>query len=127
MYQSLIIAVTFILACIFIYYTYHIYLVTQRLNANKQFVVVVGGIINFAFLLRCVFFLIVLSVDFVSDIYMFIVLLITEVIMMFVIQLQFNSNIFQRLTTYVQGSIRPEQERERSSSTTGSGSKEISS
>ena len=52
-----------------------------------------------AFMLRCVLFIILLAVDFISDIYLFITLMITEVIMMFLVQLEFNKKFFTSLAT----------------------------
>ena len=52
-----------------------------------------------AFMLRCVLFIILLAVDFISDIYLFITLMITEVIMMFLVQLEFNQKFFSSLVT----------------------------
>jgi hypothetical protein len=89
-YQSLIITVTFILASIFLYFTIVLIRMTKKMTSSKQFVVVIGGMICFSFLARCIFFLIILSVDFVSSVYMFCVLFTTEVLMMFIVQLQMN-------------------------------------
>jgi hypothetical protein len=50
-------------------------------------------------MLRCVLFIILLAVNFISDIYLFITLMITEVIMMFLVQLEFNKKFFTSIVT----------------------------
>jgi hypothetical protein len=50
-------------------------------------------------MVRCVLFIILLSVDFVSAIYLFITLMITEVIMMFLVQAEFNKAFFLSIFT----------------------------
>jgi magnesium-transporting ATPase (P-type) len=101
----------------FFYYTYRIYRAAKQQTGSKQFVMVVGVTFIVSFLARCVFFLIILSVGFVSDIYMFIVLFLTEVMMMFFIQLQFNFKLFRLLEIYVKSTT---------SSKSGSGSGSLS-
>jgi hypothetical protein len=64
---------------------------------------VLGGILNLSFLARCVLFLILLTVNFVSDIYLFLTLFFTEVLMMFIMQLQFNMKIFHYFGKFVSG------------------------
>ena len=63
---------------------------------TKQFVVVIGAIFTFAFLLRSILFLIILAADFESSVYMFITLFITEVLMMTLLLIQFNKRQVQR-------------------------------
>ena len=89
-YQSLIISVTFILAVLFCYYSYNLIQVAKNLSKSKRFVMVIGGSIILSFLVRCILFIIILAVDFVSSVYMFITLMITEVFLLFFLQLQFN-------------------------------------
>ena len=108
-YQSLIISVTFVLASIFCYYSYSLIKQTKNLSHHKRFVMVIGGVIVLSFFLRCILFIIVLAVEFKSSIYMFVTLFITEVLVTFFLQLQFNSSFFRPLTST-------------SSSTHGSGS-----
>jgi hypothetical protein len=93
-YQSLIITITFVLAVIFLYYSRRL---VSKMNKWSGFVAVIAGTIISSFLLRCIFFIIVLAVDFTSSIYMFIVLMITEVLMMFFLQLQLNYVYFKKL------------------------------
>ena len=96
-YQSLIISVTFILAFIFCYYSYNLIQLSKNVSKSKRFVMVIGGTIVFAFFVRCILFIIVLAVEFTSAIYMFITLMITEVLLMFFLQLQFNSSYVRTL------------------------------
>jgi hypothetical protein len=67
-------------------------------------VVIVGGLIVVSFLARCIFFIIVLSANFTSSVYMFIVLMLTEVMMMFFIGIQFNWKYLTQGTTSSTGS-----------------------
>ena len=89
-YQSLIISVTFVLAAIFCFYSYSLIKISKRVSRSKRFVMVIGGTIVLSFFLRCILFIIILAVEFVSSIYMFITLMITEVFLLFFLQLQFN-------------------------------------
>jgi len=128
-YQAVIIAITFTLSSIFFYFTIVLVRVSQRLSSAKQFIIIVGGIICFCFLMRCIFFIIVLSADFVSNIYMFIVLFLTEVLMLFVLGLELNLRLFQafqgfmsRATTLSSGGSKSGQFRSTATGTgTGSG------
>ena len=88
-YQSIIIAVTVILTLLCLYYTYLLFQTTKRVSGSKQFVALLGGIICLAFTLRCILFLILLAIELSSSIYLFITLMITEVILMIAIQIQF--------------------------------------
>ena len=90
-YQSLIIAVTFILAICFSYYSYRLVVILKDVTQSKQFVMVIGGVIVLFFLIRSILFLIILVVDFTSSVYMFITLMITEVFLILFLQLQLNS------------------------------------
>ena len=90
-YQSLIISVTFILAAIFCYYSYALITISRNVSRSKRFVMVIGGVLVLSFFIRCVLFVIILAVEFKSSIYMFITLMITEVFLLFFLQLQFNS------------------------------------
>ena len=53
---------------------------------------VIGGAIVLSFFVRCILFIIILAVEFVSSVYMFITLMITEIFLLFFLQLQFNSS-----------------------------------
>ena len=88
-YQSIIIAVTVLLTLLYLYYSYRLFETTKRISGAKQFVTVLGGIICSAFILRCILFLILLAIELSSSIYLFITLMITEVLMMVAIQVQF--------------------------------------
>ncbi len=68
-------------------------------SSAKKFIFRIGAVIVSAFMLRCVLFIILLAVNFISDIYLFITLMITEVIMMFLVQLEFNKKFFVSLLT----------------------------
>ena len=91
-YQSLIISVTFFLATLFCYYSYNLIKISKNVSRSKRFVMVIGGVIVLSFFVRCVLFVIILAVEFVSSVYMFITLMITEVFLLFFLQLQFNSS-----------------------------------
>mmetsp|Transcript_43049 Transcript_43049/g.60378 ORF Transcript_43049/g.60378 Transcript_43049/m.60378 type:complete len:140 (+) Transcript_43049:78-497(+) len=82
-YQSLVISVTFVLALIFFYYSFTLMSVSKNVSRSKRFVLVIGGVIVVSFFVRSLLFIILLAADFVSSIYMFITLMITEVLMMF--------------------------------------------
>ena len=94
-YQSLIISVTFVLATLFCYYSYSLVQLSKNVSRSKRFVMVIGGTIVLSFFVRCILFIIVLAVEFKSSIYMFITLMITEVFLLFFLQLQFNSSLFR--------------------------------
>ena len=95
-YQSIIITVTFLLAVVFFHSSYVLFKQSSKgVSEAKQFIFRLGAIIVVAFLLRCVFFIILLAAEFTSSIYMFIVLMITEVFMIFLIHLQFNLRYYR--------------------------------
>ena len=96
-YQSLIIFVTFILAALFCYYSFNLIQISKKVSRSKRFVMVIGGTIVLSFFIRSLLFIIILAADFVSSVYMFITLMITEVILLFFLQLQFNSSSFRSL------------------------------
>jgi len=116
-YQAIVIFFTFTLGAIFWYMSYRLFKVTSKgmfacviiyalslttcegVSSAKQFIFRIGAIIVSAFMLRCVLFIILLSVDFISDIYLFITLMITEVIMMFLVQAEFNKKFFTSVVT----------------------------
>jgi hypothetical protein len=50
----------------------------------------IGTSVVVSLLLRCILFLIILAIELISDVYLFITLMITEVLMMFVVQLKLN-------------------------------------
>ena len=91
-YQSFIISVTFVLAILFCYYSYNLNQLAKKVSRSKRFVMVIGGVIVLSFFVRCILFVIILAVEFVSSVYMFITLMITEVFLLFFLQLQFNSS-----------------------------------
>ena len=88
--QSIVIFFTFILAVIFCKSSYDLFQVTKELNRAKQFVFRLGSIIVSSFMLRCILFIILLALDITSDIFLFLILLFTEVFMIFAAQLLFN-------------------------------------
>ena len=91
-YQSLIISVTFILGAIFCYYSFTLLQISKDVSRSKRFVMVIGGVIVLSFFIRCILFIIILAVEFVSSVYMFVTLMITEVFLLFFLQLRFNSS-----------------------------------
>ena len=99
-YQSIIIFFTFVLGIMFFYSSYKLFKITSKgVTDAKKFIFRLGALIVSSFMLRCVFFIILLAADFTSDIYLFIVLLLTEVIMIFFVQLEFNKRFLVRLFT----------------------------
>ena len=103
-YQSIIIAVTFILVCIFFYYTLRLFQTAKRTSKSKQFVVVVGAVINVSFLVRCILFLILLSTSLVSSVYLFVTLMVTEVLPMIFLFIQFNHRRISMISSGTTGS-----------------------
>ena len=89
-YQSVIICFTFLM-CVGFVYSYVSVRKNATLKSSSSRVFRIAGLAAFAFLLRCVFFIIILAGDFESTIYMFIVLMITEVFVVIVLPLQFGS------------------------------------
>jgi hypothetical protein len=89
-YQSIIIALTFFMGLAFVLSTRSIAAVAQ--SAGRRFT---GALLHVSitivtgFFLRCIFFIIILAADFESTAYMFVVLLLTEVILIVAIVLQF--------------------------------------
>ena len=65
------------------------------ISRAKRFVLTVGGVLVFSFLLHCILFIIVLSLNLTSAVYMFITLFITEVLMMLIIALQFTIKVIR--------------------------------
>ena len=96
-YQSLVISVTLVLALVFFYYSSHLLSISKNVSRSKRFVLVIGGVIVVSFFIRSLLFLILLAADFISSVYMFITLMITEVLMIFFLQLQFNSQSFRSI------------------------------
>ena len=96
-YQSLIISVTFILGAIFCYYSFTLLQISKDVSRPKRFVMVIGGVIVLSFFIRCILFIIILAADFVSSVYMFVTLMITEVFLLFFLQLRFNSSYLRFL------------------------------
>ena len=94
-YQSLIISVTFVLGAIFCYYSFNLLNFSEGVSRSKRFVMVIGGVIVLSFFVRCILFIIILAADFVSSVYMFVTLMITEVFLLFFLQLQFNFSYVQ--------------------------------
>ena len=93
-YQSILIFITFLLGAIFCYYSYNLIQMSKNVSKSKRFVMVIGGVIVVSFFVRCILFIIILAADFVSSVYMFITLMITEVFLLFFLQLQFNFALF---------------------------------
>ena len=94
-YQAIIITITFILTVVFFYYAFLLFSASKHISRAKRFVLIVGGVLVGSFLLRCILFIIVLSLDLKSAVYMFITLFITEVLMMLVIALQFTMKVLR--------------------------------
>ena len=94
-YQTIIITITLILALVFFYYAYLLFSASKHISRAKRFVLIVGGVLVFSFLLRCILFIIVLSLNLTSAVYMFITLFITEVLMMLIIALQFTIKVIR--------------------------------
>ena len=88
--QSIVIFFTFLLAVVFCKSSYDLFQVTKELNRAKQFVFRLGSIIVSSFMLRCILFIILLALDTTSDIFLFLILLFTEVFMIFAAQMLFN-------------------------------------
>jgi len=95
-YQSIIVAVTFFLAAIFSFYTRKLLAAAKNISRVKKFILFIGGLITFSFLIRCILFVIILAVEFTSSIYMFIALFLTEVMLMLLCALQFNNWMFYK-------------------------------
>ena len=126
-YQSIIIFFTFILGIMFFFSSYKLFKITSKgITDAKKFIFRLGALIVSSFMLRCVFFIILLAADFTSDIYLFIVLLLTEVIMIFFVQLEFNKRFFMRLfmdgSAMVPSGMRLSSSTRAGSSRTGTGS-----
>jgi hypothetical protein len=98
-YQSIIIAVTFLLACVFGYYSIVLFYSTKQVAVANQFVLGVGVILNVAFLVRCILYLILLSASIVSSVYLFITLLVTEVFPITFLLIQFNLRKLKEIVT----------------------------
>ncbi len=117
-YQSIVIFFTFVLALIFLYMSYRLFSMASKgmiwldfsvcgvlnsiipaVSSAKMVIFRIGVIIVSAFMLRCILFIILLAVNFISDIYLFITLMITEVIMMFLVQAEFNKKFYASLLT----------------------------
>lgn len=110
-YQSVVIFFSFVLAVLFLLSTLRFTRMVTTMSEARLFIIRLGALIVFTFLLRCIFFIIILAVDFASSIYMFIILFITEVLLIFLAQLSFNWKMMTgRLTkilTRTPGSIGP--------------------
>jgi hypothetical protein len=59
----------------------------------------IGTSVVVLLLLRCILFLIILIIDFISDVYLLLTLMITEVLMMFVVQVKLNQKFFVGVIT----------------------------
>ena len=95
-YQSIIITVTFLLAVVFFQSSYVLFRQSSKgVSSAKHFIFRMGVIVVCSFFLRCIFFIILLAAEFTSSIYMFIVLMITEVLMIFLIHLLFNMRYYR--------------------------------
>ena len=107
-YQSIIISVTFFLVLVFLYYTHQLLVVTQYVNKVKKFIHFIGGLITFSFLIRCLLYIIILAVEFTSSIYLFIVLFLTEVLVMFFAGLLFHKKTKDSSTIKFTTSVTPQ-------------------
>ena len=88
-YQSVLIAVTAILVGVFIFFTMLLIKASKQNRKSNQFIMIVGGVISISFLIRCILFVILLAADFVSSVYLFITLFVTEIIPMTILLIQF--------------------------------------
>ena len=52
-----------------------------------------------AFVARCILFMVLLALDFTSAVYLFCTLFFTEVLMIFLIQLEFNKHFYNKMAT----------------------------
>ena len=104
-YQSTLIGITAILVGVFLFFTVLLVKASKQHHKSNQFVMVVGGVICFSFLLRCILFVILLAADFVSSVYLFITLMITEVIPMTILLIQFYRYHIQRAITHARSTM----------------------
>ena len=95
--QSIVIFFTFILAVVFCKSSYDLFQATRDLNRARKFVFRLGSLIVGSFMLRCLLFIILLALDTTSDVFLFCILLFTEVIMIFCAQLIFNWKYLKNL------------------------------
>ena len=98
-YQSIIITCTFIFAIMFLSSTMNLVKKTKRMKKAQKFILRLGLIIVTSFMLRCIFFIVLLAADFTSAPYLFSVILATEVVPIFLTTLLFSLK-------YVEGSRR---------------------
>jgi len=116
-YQSIVISFTFIFGIVFWYMSFQLFRMTSSglnffeiiifilfiffsakgLSKAKQFVFRIGAIIVSSFMLRCILFIVLLTADFISNIYLFITLMITEVLMIFFVQIEFYKSLYEYL------------------------------
>tara|TARA_R110002050_G_scaffold208134_1_gene344150 strand:- start:156 stop:539 length:384 start_codon:yes stop_codon:yes gene_type:complete len=81
---------TFLLAVAFCKSSFDLFQVTKELNRARKFVFRLGSVIVSSFMLRCILFIILLAADITSDIFLFIIIFITEAMMIFAAQIIFN-------------------------------------
>ena len=85
-YQSIIIALALILALAFLFIAIYLSSLTSlSSNPKLRSMIICAVAITFGFLARCILFLIILSLDFVSTIYMFLTLIFTEIVVIMVL------------------------------------------
>jgi hypothetical protein len=107
-YQSILIGITAILVGIFLFFTYLLTKSSQHIKRANYYIMIVGAVIGFSFLLRCILFVIILAADFASAVYMFVTLLITEVLPMGILLILFNRYyLFLALSYVSSGSLSP--------------------
>ena len=93
-YQSIVIVVTFLLGCIFWYSSYRLFKITSKgVSRAKQFIFRIGALIVSAFMVRCVLFIIILGTEYTAWL-TWVTLLLTECLMIFLVQLEFNKNFY---------------------------------
>ena len=90
--------------CFFLFFSYPS-LRSEGSSKAKTFIFRLGAVIVTAFLLRCVLLLILLAIDLTSDIYLFITLMITEVLMMLLIAIELNKGFYRLMFSGVQTSV----------------------
>jgi hypothetical protein len=73
----------------------------------NYYIMIVGGVISFSFLLRCILFVILLAADFASSVYLFITLFVTEVLPMSILLILFNRFHFATLVSLASASTSP--------------------
>ncbi len=83
-YYSVVIFFTVLIAALFFLTSVRLFRKTSEgVSDIRKFIMQIGSLIVSTFLLRSIFFIIILAVNFSSSVYIFVVLLITEVLLIF--------------------------------------------